>query len=443
MTPARILKAALASLVVLIGLVAVASAGAAAWQGPGQISLAGVGSGNSPLVSTGAAGDAAAGWADTTNNRSVISRKRQGGGWSAPADIGAGGNVFVFTGTDGAGDVTAAFTNAGTTSVANWAATAAAPAVAPLAVPGAFVLDDLEVNAAGDLVFSGRERGRPRRGLPAGLRRRDHDCARSRASTPNNSRVAINAAGLALVVFRDGGTGLFVTGRTAGSTGGIPSRSRRTRCRTRAHGRGRRRRQHLGGVHLRQRRGRDRPAHLAEAGDRRLAGLRQPQLDHERLHRLAGADRGQLLRGGRARLEAGGRRGSDAHIEARYGCTHTGIWGSLETVNDAGADAPVAAIAADGRRVPPGSARRTPATRARRACVSPARAGCGATSTTSTRSTPPTSRSRRSPHRPSATSRSERPERRHEAARAVSVYDTAAPIIAPVAVPGRCSRAIR
>ena len=39
------------------------------------------------------------------------------------------------------------------------------------------------------------------------------------------------------------------------------------------------------------------------------------------------------------------------NIEARYGSTGTGLWGPVETVNDAGADVPVAAIGNDGTGV--------------------------------------------------------------------------------------------
>ena len=63
------------------------------------------------------------------------------------------------------------------------------------------------------------------------------------------------------------------------------------------------------------------------------------------------------------------------NIQARYGSTGTGIWGPIETVNDAGADVPVAAIGNDGTGVAAWERATMSGNTVRRACARRARAG--------------------------------------------------------------------
>ena len=129
--------------------------------------------------------------------------------------------------------------------------------------------------------------------------------------SPLNAAVAINAAGMAVVVFGTRGTGCGPRrGRRRPTGRGRRERDRRRPCRLRssAHGRDRRRGQRLRGLHLRQR-GRHGGAHRAAPGPA-AAGRSRPisATAPPRLHRQPGADRGQPSGGGSARLEAGGRR---------------------------------------------------------------------------------------------------------------------------------------
>ena len=220
MIRARRLRAALASVVALCSLVLVASAGAAAWQGPVPISAPGANAGDSPLIALGSSGDAAVGWWDETNARAVIARKRAGGAWSAPMNLGASGTpIFVFTGVDASGNVTAVFNDGAVASVATWAAGAPAPTVLPpLVIPGggAFTAEDLAVNAAGDAVLIGASGTDLDQRIPPRLRRRLGVAALTHRE--RHLRAGRHQPpGMAVVVYRDAASGLWGKTRTAGS----------------------------------------------------------------------------------------------------------------------------------------------------------------------------------------------------------------------------------
>ena len=209
MSRRRTARTAVALIVTCCSLAAVASAGAAAWHGPLQISDAQVNVGETtPRISLGAGGDAGAGWWDEAGGgRVVLARKLRGAAWSAPVGVVLTGTAApVCVGVDSQGDVTAAYSLPGPVAqVATWGASAAAPTVASLAVPGGLEVTDLAVNALGDAVVAGLA------GLPAqvyvGYRRGfdgTFELHPFPSGTATSARVAINAQGVAAVVFRAG-----------------------------------------------------------------------------------------------------------------------------------------------------------------------------------------------------------------------------------------------
>jgi hypothetical protein len=363
MSSLRKAKAVFASIVVLGSLIVAASASAAAWQGPVPIGVAGINAGDSPLVSVGAAGDAATGWWDEgggLNGRTLLARKRAGAAWSAPAILdGDITNNFVFTGVDGAGDVTAAYSKGGTISIANWAAGAAAPTVTPLAAPTNVIVNDFAVNAAGDAVISALTNASPSQ-LYVGYR---HGFGgtftfhlfpyATIGVTVTNTDVAINAAGIAVVVFR-AGTGVLFSARTAGTdwqatpdsvapllaiqdivpTVGIDAAGNVWTAFTYSAGAGQ-------------------PV-IVRTG-LHPAGSAFWQVSNDQSSSAAGFEASQVqiaVNPSGAALLAWKQTGaalSDASIQARFGSTGTGLWGDIQPVNDAGADTPVVAIGNDGR----------------------------------------------------------------------------------------------
>src|SRR5664279_3705133 len=163
MSRLRAVKSLLAAAIALGSLAAVASAGAAAWQGPAVISDPTADAGASPVIALGRSGDAAAVWIDNlAGGRIAMARKRAGGAWSAPVTAASPiATTPLFAGVDGAGNVTAAYPSGTATTVATWLATSAAPTLTPL--PGSLTVTDLAVDAAGDAVLAGQT------GSPAGL----------------------------------------------------------------------------------------------------------------------------------------------------------------------------------------------------------------------------------------------------------------------------------
>jgi hypothetical protein len=167
--PARRHAVVFALAAALVALVATPGAGAAVWQGPVAISEAGTHAHDTPRISLGASGDAAAGWwDDAEGGRIVITRKRAGGTWATPVKVGLGpDSVHVYVGVDGSGNVTAAWStgnggpmNPSVTSIATWPATSATPTVqildtSLLPTPEPVYINDLAVDSAGQAVLAG------------------------------------------------------------------------------------------------------------------------------------------------------------------------------------------------------------------------------------------------------------------------------------------------
>ena len=349
MSRARKAKAALATIVALASLIVVASAGAAAWQGPFTISEPQVNTGDRPVVSAGALGDAAAGWWDATNARLILARRRAGGAWTGSANLAASaGPQFVFSGVDGAGNVTAAFSIANVATLAIWPAGASAPTTAPLMVTGGLTVDDLAVDAAGDAVLSGSSGAdlvvAYRHGFGGTFVQH-----RFVAANSSNSRVAINGAGMAIVIYRDNATGLFASTRTAASDwGAVPEQVTAQAVQD-----------------IVPTVGLDGGGNAWAAFTYLNAGvavvrtaLQPPGGGWQESGDLSVTTAGFAATQVQIAVNASGRSllawkqegnlASDANIVARYGSTGTGLWGPIETVNDAGADTPVAAISDDG-----------------------------------------------------------------------------------------------
>jgi PKD domain len=206
MSRLRVAKGLLAAAIALGSLAVVASAGAAAWQGPAVISDATADAGASPVIALGRSGDAGAVWIDSlAGGRIAMARKRAGGLWSTPVTAASPiTSTTLFAGVDGAGNITAAYPSGGTTTtVATWSATSAAPTLTPL--PGSLTVTDLAVDAAGDAVLAGIGTAA---GLTVGYRTGPTGTFALHTypytSIGNNvdvARVAINASGTAIVVF--------------------------------------------------------------------------------------------------------------------------------------------------------------------------------------------------------------------------------------------------
>jgi hypothetical protein len=187
------------------------SAQAAAWQGPAAISAATVNADPSPTIALGHSGDAVAAWWDDANGgRIVVARKRAGGTWSAPtAVVAPASSTPLFPAVDGNGNISVAYTSGGATTIATWAASAAAPTLAPLAGP-ALAIGGFAVNAAGDAVLAGYGPGPTSeltvayRAGPAGtfaMRTYPYG-AGGIPFAVTSARAAISASGTAAVIFR-------------------------------------------------------------------------------------------------------------------------------------------------------------------------------------------------------------------------------------------------
>src|SRR3954452_6310169 len=228
MSRLRIVKLATVAIVACCSAIGVANAGAAAWQGPVQLSDAGVNVGGANAhIALGAGGDAAAAWWDeTAGGRFVLARKRAGAAWSAPVTLLSGvSQTPIFVGVDGAGDVTAAYTGVGSAwFVANWPAGAAMPTSTPLTLgQPPLNITSLAVNANGDAVLSGLSGTMTAIGVVLGYRHGfggpfalhpyDYPVNGFAAST---ARVAINASGMAIAVIVSG-TSLWAATRTPGA----------------------------------------------------------------------------------------------------------------------------------------------------------------------------------------------------------------------------------
>ena len=236
MSRARTHTAIVAAIVACCSLIVVAGAQAAAWQPPLQISnqAASVGD-TSHRIALGASGDAGAGWWDNTaGGRIVLNRKRAGAAWSGPVPVApTATSVPVYVGTDGGGDITAAYNSAGNVpNIVQWPAGAATPTSTPLTVPGgALTIFDLAVNAAGDAVIAGIDASATaqvyvgyRHGFNGTFVLHPIPPGTVGGNAATSVRVAINAAGAAIVVFRVAPSDLWGSTRTASVDWSTPVR---------------------------------------------------------------------------------------------------------------------------------------------------------------------------------------------------------------------------
>ncbi|HET6174552.1 MAG TPA: hypothetical protein VFD90_18240 [Gaiellales bacterium] len=214
----RQIRGALVAIAALCSLAVASSATAAPWQGPIRISGPVVNASAGTSIALGVSGDAAAAWSDDgAGGEIVLVRKRAGSAWSSP-DVPAGaGNGPVFTGVDGLGNITAAYSAGDVTTLLNWPATATAAVATPLGVP--MTVTDLAVDASGDAVIAGLS-GSPA-GLTVGYRRgRDGEfslhtyTSAELGSNATSARVAIDESLGAAVLFVSGPKLLAAT-RTA------------------------------------------------------------------------------------------------------------------------------------------------------------------------------------------------------------------------------------
>ena len=267
----------------------------------------------------------------------------------------------VLSGVDGAGDVTAAYNSvAPITPVANWSRRRRADASRALAVPGSVTVQDLAVNAGGR-----RRLLRPRAGPTSGSATGTASAARPQlARSPDSTCDDYHGR------HQRGGHGrrhlpgrrpVWAATRTATTIGRPRDRQQAVTTRrgadTRSHGR----RSTAAGNAYAAFTSATAPASFVRTALRPPGGGWQESGDLSTTQPLlgrAGADRRQPRRRGAARLEAAAP-ACQRSIQARSARRATGIWGPVETVNDAGADVPVAAICDDGSGVAPGSARRT------------------------------------------------------------------------------------
>ncbi len=350
----RVLRAAIAVAVTLACLAAVASAGAAGWQGPATLSAANVNAGGSPVIALGRAGDAAAAWwDDTSGGRIALARKPAGAAWSAPITVASPvGATPLFPAVDGSGNVTLAYTSGGATTVATMAPGAAAPTLTPL--PVNLTLGDLAVDAAGDAVLVGWS-GSPAQ-LTVGYRSGASGAFALKTYAypsviPNGvqaARAAINAAGTAVVVLHAGGL-LAVTRTAATDWPAAPESLEGTLAVTDDLAVGI---DAAGNALAAFTYTVASPAATILRTARRPAGgggwQQSPDLSPATAGSHATLPSVPVAPAGAAALVWLQAQGAAANVEARYGTSGSGVWGAAEDVNDTGASTPAAAIADDG-----------------------------------------------------------------------------------------------
>jgi hypothetical protein len=302
------------------------------------------------LISLGASGDAGVGWWEYTTNRIKLARKRAGAAWSAPVTVAEPNNsVPVFTGVDGSGNITAAYNSVGpVTQIVSWAAGSATATTIPLNT-SLVEVQDLAVNSAGDAVVTGIENVSLnilvayRHGFTGTWSTWHSFTGPGFAGT--KAKVAINAAGMAVVVFR-AGPELWAATRTP--TTDWPTAAERVTPTTNTV------------VDTFPTVGID------GAGGVYTAFTVEPTPGTDFLHtsfRLAAnswEESGNLASaaasvGPQIAVNPAGtallvwQQTSATSILAKLGSTGSRIWGMTETVNDAGADVPAIALGADGR----------------------------------------------------------------------------------------------
>ena len=350
------LKRLLVTVVALSALVCASGAGAATWTGPLTISEATVNASGSPTIALGRSGDAvAAWWDDASGGRIAFARKRAGGTWSAPLTVAAPISATpLFPAVDGSGNISVAYTAGGATTIATWSAAAPAPTLAPLPGP-ALAIGGFAVNAAGDAVLAGLA-GSPaeltvayRQGPTGAFALRTYPYGP--ASIPfavTSARVALNASGMAAVIFRadalraitrtttvdwqttpeevapllttvtdpDLALGIDTTGNVYAAftyTVAGPATVLRTALRTATGG-------------------------WQQSGD----------LSPATAMSAASSVGVHVAPSGTAALVWVQAAGAVASVKARYGATTANVWGATEDVNDADAITPTAAIGDDG-----------------------------------------------------------------------------------------------
>jgi hypothetical protein len=353
MSRARIARSAAAALVALSFLIVVASAGAAAWQGPVPISVPNVNAGDtnhSPLISMGVSGDAAAGWWDPSGI--MLARKLKSQTWSAPITLGPTATASVYSGVDAAGNVTAAWTTAApVTMVSFWPANAASATSTPLV--GALTVNDLAVSPSGTAVLAATSGSNVVVGYrPAGGSFTLHTII-PLAGAYVKPRVAINAAGMAVVIFRDNANGLWASTRTLGTDWDLVETIRSAGVVDQVAANPSVAIDSAGNVFAAYAYMPPTAVATVRTSLRFPTGVWQESGD---LSSAAASFDASFVTvavnpSGTAILAWKQIATGFANVQARYGSTGTGIWGGLETVNDAGADAPVAAIADNGRAV--------------------------------------------------------------------------------------------
>ena len=300
----------------------------------------------------------------------------------------------VCVGVDSQGDVTAAYSLPGPVAqVATWGANAAAPTVASLAVPGGLEVTDLAVNALGDAVVAGLA------GLPAqvyvGYRRGfdgTFELHPFPSGTATSARVAINAQGVAAVVFRAGSqlfgatrarivdwplsadrvSGPGETVPVGDPSVGIDAAGTAVAAFTIAG-----------------------PATVVRTSLRAPGGVWQESPDlSSPAAGFTAADVTVAVDPAGAALLVWDERNTVGYaaILALAGSTGTGHWGTIETASEAGADPPWLRSATTGPPWSPGSTTPEPAPSGRRACATRATPARGAISESSGASPRPRSR---------------------------------------------------
>jgi hypothetical protein len=355
MSRLRNVRVLFASIIALGSLILVAVAAAAAWQGPWQISVAGVNAGDTthgPQISLGTSGDATAGWYDPSGV--IVARKPPGQPWSAPLLIGNTVTASIYPGVDGAGNTTTAWSNATPQAIVSyWPA--GAPSATSQPLPGALTVNDLQVNTAGAAVLAATSANnvvvgyRATGAAPWSFAQHTFTPAAGSYVKP---RVAINAAGTAVVIFRDNATGLWASTRTAATDWGAVETVTTLQVFDTADANPSVAIDGAGNIFAAF-------AYTLAAGNTvvrtalRVPGggwQESPDLSTGTPPFQANFVSVAVNPAGQALLVWEQFMGA-TNIQARYGSTGTGIWGPVETVNDAGADVPVAAIGNDGTGV--------------------------------------------------------------------------------------------
>jgi hypothetical protein len=354
MSRLRTAKALLVTAVVTCSLAAVASAGAAAWQGPTPISATTVNA-DGAKIALGRGGDAGAVWLDdgVAGGRMAMARKRAGAAWSAPvtAVTPFSGTTF-FAAVDGSGNITVLYPVGNVTTVATWSTASASPTLTPL--PGDLTVTDLAVDAAGDAVITGLS-GSPaaptvgyRHGPGGSFELHGYNYLDLGFSS-TFARAAINASGSAVAVFVTG-TKLLAATRTA--TADWPATPETVEGTLPVRGEPAVGIDSAGNVLAAFTYG-TAPTKILRTARRPAGGGWLPSSDLSAATANASADYLSLAvsPSGPAALVWNQSTAAVASVKALYGTSATGVWGQTEDVSATGTTTPVAAIGDDGSMV--------------------------------------------------------------------------------------------